>query len=100
MIVPTVGRVVWFYRWIGGPGHEGPLAAHVCHVHKNGRINVMVISEVGNTTGWLDIELVQDGCPVPNEDHCTWMPYQVGQSAKTAEVAKRLETLLVAQGPS
>jgi hypothetical protein len=35
MIKPTVGRVVWFYKF-DGKKHTGPLAAHVCQVKKKG----------------------------------------------------------------
>lgn len=61
MIVPTVGRVVWFYRYVPGQGHKGPLAAHVAHVHSDTLVNLMVIDEGGNLSPpqekWLaDIE--------------------------------------------
>ena len=73
MIKPTAGRVVWFYKWVEGQGHKGPLSAHVCQVHSDTMVNLMVIDENGN--------------PRPQTNYCTWMQYQKavasGQQAPT-----------------
>lgn len=94
MINPTIGRVVWFYHYVPSQGHKGPMAAHVCHVVSDSRINLMVIDEYGNTHGESSVLLLQDDTATapPLENYCTWMPYQKGQAAKTealeAAVAK------------
>jgi hypothetical protein len=89
MIKPTVGRVVWFYRFSGaGLGHSGPLAAHVAKVHSDRMLNVMVINETGTPFAAPSVPLIQDGEEVPASDYCCWMPYQIGQAAKT-EVAEK-----------
>lgn len=94
VIKPTVGRVVWFFKYTGR-GHRGPLAAHVCAVHSDRHVNLMVIDEDGTTSPEKTVTLVQGGEEAPEGDYCCWMPYQVGQAAKTeaaesvAEAARR-----------
>lgn len=95
MIKPTVGRVVWFYKWSQGQGHKGPLAAHVCKVHSDSLVNLMVIDEQGEPRAETSVRLVQESEEIPDRDYCGWMPYQVGQAKKTeqaeavAEAARR-----------
>ena len=77
MIKPTVGRVVWFYKHVEGQGHKGPLAAHVCHVHSDSMVNLMVIDQDGNPHAETSVNLVQEiSNEAPKFDYCTWMPYQ------------------------
>lgn len=84
MIVPTVGRVVWFYKHVPGHGHKGPLAAHVAHVHNDSLLNLMVIDEYGHPRSETGVPLKHDdSADVPASDYATWMPYQKGQAAKT-----------------
>lgn len=90
MIKPTIGRVVWFYKYVPGQGHKGPLAAHVCAVHSDRHVNLMVIDEVGVPRGELTVTLVQENEECPAADYCCWMPYQIGQAAKTEALAKQL----------
>ena len=87
MIAPTVGRVVWFYRYFGGGVSEGEYAAIVARVHSNRLVNLMVISEIGATSSELDVPLIQEGEETPNADYCCWMPYQIGQAKKQALTA-------------
>jgi len=84
MIKPTIGRVVWFYKYVPGQGHKGPLAAHVCDVHSDQCVNLMVVSEVGVPRPELTVHLIQEGEESPKSDYCGWMPYQIGQAAKHA----------------
>lgn len=84
-ISPTVGRVVWFYRYVTGQGHKGPLAAHVCRVFSDSMVNLMVISEDGAPRSECSVRLVQDGEEAPTTDYCGWMPYQVAQAKKHTE---------------
>lgn len=88
MIPPTVGRVVWFYKYAEGQGHKGPLVGHVCKVHSDRLVNLFVINEEGQSFSCIAVRLVQPNEEVPAADYCTWMPYQVGQAAK-AEAAER-----------
>lgn len=90
MIKPTVGRVVWFYVYVPGQGHKGPLAAHVCHVWSDTMINLMVIMENGIPRGQTSVHLRQEDTPVPASDYAEWMPYQKGQATKTEAMEKEL----------
>lgn len=90
MIQPTVGRVVWFYKYVPGQGHKGPLAAHVAHVHSDSMVNLMVIDEVGVAHGATSVHLRQDGDEAPQSNYCEWMPYQKGQAAKTEALEKQI----------
>lgn len=98
-IVPTVGRVVWFFpeqevheqRF---PNQPPPYAAHVCFVHPQEPaedgvvtnsdfycVNLMVITPKGHTEPVLDVPLIQEGQPEPLDTaYCKWMPYQIGQA--------------------
>lgn len=77
MIEPTVGRVVWFYVWVPGQGHKGPLAAHVSKAHSPAMVNLMVINENGVPRSETSVQLIQDNDVIPQADYCCWMPYQV-----------------------
>lgn len=86
MIKPTVGRVVWFYKYSSGQGHKGPLAAHVAKVYDDTCVNLMVIDEGGTPRSETSVLLVQEDGEAPTSDYCTWMPYQKGQAAKTEQL--------------
>ncbi len=99
MITPTVGRVVWFYKWNANAGHQGPLAAHVCKVHSDTCVNLMVIGESGVPFSECSVQLLQprepregahkgEGQSIPQSNYCEWMPYQKGQAAKTEALEK------------
>jgi hypothetical protein len=91
MIKPTVGRVVWFYRYIQNQGHKGPMAGHVAFVHSDTMVNLMTIDENGNPHSETSVELIQDDdTPAPGYSYCIWMPYQKGQAAKTEQLEAQL----------
>lgn len=97
MIVPTTGRVVHF-RPNGSFGfahtEEQPLAAHVCHVHHDRMVNLMVIDSNGIPHGVTSVTLLQDADVAPETGYyCEWMDYQKGQAAKT-EAAEAVDALL------
>ena len=92
-IVPTVGRVVWYWPAFGdgdkNMDHDGeqPLRADVCHVNPDGSINLCVNDAAGNGFKRPNITLHQGdaaGCSLPRP-FATWMPFQRGQAMKTAE---------------
>lgn len=92
MITPTPGRVVW-YR----PGPQDPtpifkgepLAAIVTRAIGDRSVNLTVFRADGVTYGRHDVQLLQDGDKAPADaGYCQWMPYQLGQAAKT-EAAER-----------
>jgi hypothetical protein len=90
MIKPTVGRVVWFYKYSPGQGHKGPLAAHVAKVIDDSHVNLMVVDEDGNPRPEKNVYLKQ-GVEDLASDYCEWMPYQKGQAAKTEQAETTLE---------
>lgn len=90
MIKPTVGRVVWFFQYVPGQGHKGPMAAHVAYVHSDIMLNLMVIDQNGNARPETSIRLIQDNEEIPQQNYACWMPYQQGQAAKTEALEKKL----------
>lgn len=98
MITPTVGRKVWYIPSdadVAGNfgmmrvGHQ-PLDATVLTVWSNDRVNLLVVDHNGKTFPVTSVTLVQgDAAPdmsgKPGEKgYATWMPYQVGQAAKSS----------------
>lgn len=92
-IDPTPGRVVW-YR----PGDEDTvgaageiLAALVAKVLPEGRVNLLVVDEVGRSHSRQNVILRQeeDEPPKDNKSYCEWMPYQISQAKKHAEPEPR-----------
>lgn len=80
-ITPTVGRVMWFYKYVEGQGHKGPLAAIVAAVHSLMNVNLTVFDSGGVPRAETSVFLSQPGCAVPGKaDYCEWMPYQVKKS--------------------
>jgi hypothetical protein len=89
LIPPSPGRIVWFYP----AEHDGigrlngqPLAAIVAGIHTDRLVNLAVFDAYGNTQQRSNVHLVQPGEERPNSAHATWMPYQIGQAAKTIEL--------------
>lgn len=88
MIKPTVGRVLWFYKAVPGQGHKGPLAAIVAKVHTDSCVALCAFDEGGRARSEPSVRLVQEGEKCPTFDYCAWMPYQLGQAAKTEAAEK------------
>ena len=96
-ITPTVGRVVLYRPRPGVEGEERPtLAAIVAAVHDHDSLMLSVIDANGNASGvgpvWhRDVPMVHapeaGDVPLPIEarDFWEWMPYQLGQAAKTED---------------
>lgn len=81
MIKPTVGRVVWFHQF----GADSPIqAAIVCKVISDTQVNLVTFTEYGVAIGAMNVRLLQPGeAPEENVSYCEWMPYQLGQAART-----------------
>lgn len=96
-IIPTVGRVVWYY-----PGKDDdlqrfntvsagkPLAAHVACVWSDTCVNLMVIDPNGNQTSRTSVYLYPGDGERPSSCFAEWMPYQQGQAAKTEALEAKL----------
>ncbi len=98
MIRPTVGRVLHFYRYHDSHGHQGPHAAIVAFVHSDALVNLMICRENGQPYGERNIPLIQDDQEPPKRTYCCWMPFQIGQAAKTEAAEKALADSLAAPG--
>lgn len=95
IIVPTIGRVVWYQpndadaKILGDAGQ--PLAAHVAYVHSAVMVNLFVICPNGGFASRTSVRLVQAGeSPLVGESFCEWMPYQHGQAAKADAAEAKL----------
>jgi len=95
IIVPTVGRVVWY--WPGGDDFardnadrmfhcvtDQPMRADICFVHNDGTVTLHVNDHLGDSYQRPNITLHQgdaEGCSLPRP-FATWMPYQKSQASK------------------
>jgi len=106
-IEPTIGRIVWFFKNPETTEHENvvtvydaPCAAIIAAVlpaqdaDPFDRLNLDVVDHEGRHHPMHNVILVQDeGVALPEGTTCAarWMPYQLGQAAKTEEAEKRNE---------
>lgn len=88
VIVPTIGRRVWYY-----PDSEEiidtepmiclkesqPFDAGVVFVHNDTLVNLVVTDHSGYVHRRTSVTLVQPGQEPPAGAYCTWMPYQIGK---------------------
>lgn len=88
-IIPSIGRVLWFYPGTGFRGAtagDQPLPALVCNVKGDTCVNVAGFDADGQHFVGQDVYLVpSDGAgaePAEGEQHARWMPYQVTQAQK------------------
>lgn len=106
-ITPTTGRVVQFYHTdLASLPHEfhqgvtpeegrpyGPYAATVAWVWNDRCVNLGVHDAIGRVHPITNVRLLQEGDELPpeNQQWAQWMPYQLGQAARTeqAEAASR-----------
>lgn len=99
VITPTPGRIVWFYPaaydGIAMIGRD-PLAAIIAGVHNDSLVNLAVFDAHGNMQQRSNVTLVQpDETAVTEGPMATWMPYQVGQAAKTEQLQAQITPLPV-----
>lgn len=91
-IPPTVGRVVLYKPKPSeglSPDDSGFCAAVIAYVQRDGMVNLCVIMGNGATTPRTSVPLVQEGGEVPGPGgYCCWMPYQLGQAARTEAAEK------------
>lgn len=86
MILPTVGRVVWFHPHVdtGRDPNGQPLAAIVAKVIDDRIVNLGVFNADGTMSAAQHVTLLQDGDELadPEAAYAEWMPFQKGQAAK------------------
>lgn len=96
MIIPTVGRIVWYTPfetdlcpiWREG---DQPLAAIITYAWSDTCVNLAVFNQNGKSFGKTSVLLVQDDAPRPARGFCEWMPYQKGQAAKYEALAAQVQ---------
>lgn len=91
VIKPTPGRVVWFH-----PARDGQMAlngsepcpAIISYVWSDNMVNLVAFDHNGVAHSRTSVELGNaDG---KRSMWWEWMPYQIGQAAKTAELEAKL----------
>lgn len=85
MIVPTVGRVVWYWEH---DDQKQPMKADIAYVNDNGTINIGYLNQFGQNFCRQNVMLWQGDGDKPIGRYCEWMPYQKGQAAKTEQLEK------------
>lgn len=79
-IIPTVGRVVWFFE---NDQQAEPKAAIVAKVWNSAMVNLMVVEESGTTRPVTSVTLLEENeQPQAGNFFAKWMPYQIGQAKK------------------
>jgi len=91
MIQPTVGRVLHYFPSVDASlaPNAQPYAALLAFVVNDTTVNLTVSNPDGTTFGAENVQLVQGGDQVrdPTKPFARWMAYQLGQAAKTEQVA-------------
>jgi len=91
MIMPTVGRVVWYRPWGSTrASNDQPQAAIISYVHSDTCVNLAIFNVSGTTDAQTSVPLYQGEGERPLSAYCEWMPYQMGQAAKTEQLEKKL----------
>ena len=94
LIVPTVGRIVWYYpeEDYQYPHVRGaPLAAFITCVHSDLSVNLTIFDINGSHHKKVNVELVDGDDNRPDTGHAEWMPYQKGQAAKTEKLGEEFK---------
>lgn len=87
MIIPSIGRVVWYTpaKTQDGRGDaKQPYAAIVVYVHNDRCVNLAVFDHIGRPHPRLNTQLLQDEDTPKDTDgegHAAWMPYQKAVAA-------------------
>jgi hypothetical protein len=100
VIVPTIGRVVWFHEAFEPDTVEQPKAAIVCYVHNDRLVNLAVFEPHGGTGARTSVPLRQEGDVAPSGPFCEWMPYQIGQAKTTQAQAQQSGPQLQQSNPT
>lgn len=90
MIKPTIGRVVWYHP-SGSTAEEQPQAAIVVYVWSDTCVNLTTFDPNGHPYAQTSVFLWQGEGERPSSCYAEWMPYQIGQAARTESAEKKLE---------
>lgn len=99
MIIPTIGRRVWYWPSAYDCGNAAqqpasgvmeadavqPCDAGICYVHGERLVNLTIADHGGFMHRRCGVQLLQEGDEIPiGQAYATWMPYQVGQAKATS----------------
>lgn len=95
MILPTPGRVVWFYNKVEDMKTSQPLSATVAFAHSERCVNLTVHSVEGDVKPLSKVQLLQDDDTPPTKGcFALWMPYQKTQAEKDSASSAQNTPLL------
>jgi hypothetical protein len=100
VIIPTIGRRVWF--WSAGlrrtdvTCHDPkvPMDAGIVYVWNDRMVNLDVTDHAGKHHAFTSVELWQGDCDRPSGSYCEWMPFQKGQAPKQDDIKAMVATAL------
>ncbi|NEW95488.1 hypothetical protein [Rhodopseudomonas sp. BR0G17] len=89
IILPSIGRVVWFHPAAQANPNGQPHAALIAYVQSERLINLAAFDENGTSYSATSVPLLQgdEAPPTDGTAYAEWMPFQKGQAAKTDNVA-------------
>lgn len=92
LIKPTTGRVVLFWpSAIAYSEGEQPKSASVAYVHSDRLVNLGGFDHNVQPFAATSVTLLQeDDAPPEHGPFAMWMPYQLGQAAKTDDTGARI----------
>ena len=93
-IEPTVGRVVHYHPGPDHPNHGEILVALICKVNDDGTENLAIFDSCGRQFSRQRVRYAE----TQGDDftgHWSWMPYQLGQAAKTEQVIRDTDHALM-----
>ena len=93
MISPTIGRVVLYHPpFVPDSGtNEVTHAAIVTHVWSDTCVNLAIFDSNGLPYSATSVFLYQGDIDRPSSSYAEWMPYQIGQAAKTEQLQKQID---------
>jgi hypothetical protein len=107
VIIPSIGRVVWFTpaKTADGRGDaKQPYAAIVVYVHGERSVNLVVFDHIGRPHPRLNVQLLQDADEprdTDGEGYASWMPYQKAVAAgELPAVAHAIAAPVAAASPA
>lgn len=98
MIVPTIGRQVWFRPCAVAAGvmtilSDQPCAATVIHVTDERCVSLSVLDHRGHQHVFAGVKLLQDDDQPPvDSNYAEWMPYQARMAHAVLDVAHPVHT--------
>jgi hypothetical protein len=93
-IEPTIGRIVHYEPHPGDPGYNvspETRAAIIAGINEDGTVNLAVFDRYGRYSAITSVRLVQDNEITPATGCAHWMPYQIGQAAKTEALQEEIQ---------